>query len=349
MSKAAAQGMAAGAVPALLLCSKLHPLETEAAAGVCEELTAAGSWQLPGSSGAAPAAAQRAAVAAHLLGQLTEAGALAPDRHADLVWSMALASMEALRHIFKQKAPAQEVGLKHGRQGSANVQGQITFVVHMLTMRKSTALSKADVVLLCCAKQAAALEGQLRGYLDGLLGDAISSMPDQAKAAHAGSQGRPEAIAKFGTAVLRHRIDSPAALRTLRRFLAALLPAGESEEDEDMASDAPGAHLHSCLVLTAYMNCALKPRKENFTVYQCDRFHVCCPHVTSGDEGSAALAQLAGTLMQLLMSHSRFLPLLLSNPGGCLPPLPKAVAALQAPMASLLPVLDADLQQLQVG
>ena len=70
---------------------------------------------------------------------------------------------------------------------------------------------------------------------------------------------------------------------------------------------------------------------------------------TAGGEGSAALAQLASTLMQLLMSHSRFLPLLLSNPGACPPALPKLVLAMQTPMASLLPVLDAEVQQDQVG
>ena len=69
----------------------------------------------------------------------------------------------------------------------------------------------------------------------------------------------------------------------------------------------------------------------------------------SGDEGPAALAQLASVLMQLLMSHSRFLPLLLSNPGACPPPLPRLVLALQTPMASLLPVLDAEVQLSKVS
>ena len=56
-------------------------------------------------------------------------------------------------------------------------------------------------------------------------------------------------------------------------------------------------------------------------------------------ETHAALAQLAATVMQLLLAHSRFQPLMRS---ACAPPLPKLASELQTPMASLLPVIDAD-------
>jgi hypothetical protein len=56
-------------------------------------------------------------------------------------------------------------------------------------------------------------------------------------------------------------------------------------------------------------------------------------------EARAALARLAATLMQLLLAHSRFGPMVRS---AAAPPLPKLAAELQAPLASLLPVVDAD-------
>ena len=241
-SKAAGEALAAGAVPALLLCTRLQPLEPDRAASLCEELTAEGSWQLPGSS-SAPSAAQRAAVAAHLLKQLTEAGVLGVDRRADLVWRMALASMDTLRRIFKHKAPGPEVRSKQRKNGillAGTRQGWVHRILPGQVPAKRFPLKYANGTVFF---QAAALEIQLRGSLDGLLGDSISSMPNRAKAAHAASQGRQEAITKFGMAVLKHRIDSPAALQTLRRFLAALLPSDEPEEDDDMVSDTPGAIL----------------------------------------------------------------------------------------------------------
>ncbi len=51
---------------------------------------------------------------------------------------------------------------------------------------------------------------------------------------------------------------------------------------------------------------------------------------------------MAARLAELLMSHSRFVNMMLRNPGDTPPPLPKLAASLQRPLSSTLPLVELD-------
>jgi hypothetical protein len=71
---------------------------------------------------------------------------------------------------------------------------------------------------------------QLRGYLEGFVGDTLAELPNQERETPVFTE-----LAKkgegFATAVLRRRFDDPGSLRLIRRFLAALLPSEEASSD----------------------------------------------------------------------------------------------------------------------
>ncbi|KAK9836971.1 hypothetical protein WJX81_003433 [Elliptochloris bilobata] len=143
-----------------------------------------------------------------------------------------------------------------------------------------------------CA-QGKALERQLAGYLDGCLGDALAALPDQARRVALFARLVAGAGA-LGTAALRHRFEDPAALRTLRRLLAALLPADDGDDEN--------------------------------------------PADVAGSEGSRATARVAAELLIRVVGHSRFVSAVARRDAA----LPPAAARLQAPLESLLPVVEDD-------
>ncbi|BDA47572.1 probable nucleolar pre-ribosomal-associated protein 1 at C-terminar half [Coccomyxa sp. Obi] len=57
---------------------------------------------------------------------------------------------------------------------------------------------------------------------------------------------------------------------------------------------------------------------------------------------SAEVAIMAARLAELLISHSRFVPMMLCNPGDTPLPLPKLAASLQRPLTSMLPLVELD-------
>ncbi|CAL8471989.1 g11531 [Coccomyxa elongata] len=57
---------------------------------------------------------------------------------------------------------------------------------------------------------------------------------------------------------------------------------------------------------------------------------------------SAEVAKMAARLAELLISHSKFVPTMLRNPGDTPPPLPKLAASLQRPLTSTLPLVELD-------
>ncbi len=66
---------------------------------------------------------------------------------------------------------------------------------------------------------------------------------------------------------------------------------------------------------------------------------ICC---VAGELKSSEIARTAAKLAELLISHSQFVPMMLSNPGDCPPPLPKLAANLQQPLSSILPLVELD-------
>ena len=62
----------------------------------------------------------------------------------------------------------------------------------------------------------------------------------------------------------------------------------------------------------------------------------------TGGVKSGELARTAASLAELLMSHSKFVPMMLSNPGDCPPPLPRLAANLQQPLSSIFPLVELD-------
>lgn len=99
---------------------------------------------------------------------------------------------------------------------------------------------------LRCVMQVSSLERELCSYLHDVLGPAISAVPHQAKAAHAAAS--EAALLKLAVAVLRHRFETPAMLRTLRCLLGALRPRGHAARgiaDAGSGAAKPGRALQS--------------------------------------------------------------------------------------------------------
>lgn len=65
----------------------------------------------------------------------------------------------------------------------------------------------------------------------------------------------------------------------------------------------------------------------------------------TGPRRSAVVAQTAATLAELLMSHSRMVPMVMTELGESPPPLPKAAAGIQLPLVSLLPLVELDIEE----
>ena len=66
---------------------------------------------------------------------------------------------------------------------------------------------------------------QLSAFIDTVAGNYLAALPDDLRASPAFMPLADE-LAAFGTATLRSRLDNPAAVKLLRRFVAALLPSG---------------------------------------------------------------------------------------------------------------------------
>lgn len=82
------------------------------------------------------------------------------------------------------------------------------------------------------------LEEQLRGYVDGWLGNAVAALPDEERGTPAFAQ-LAQSFEGLLVAVLRHRFNDPSWLRLIRRFAAALLP----EAGDDALGEGPPSRL----------------------------------------------------------------------------------------------------------
>lgn len=142
----------------------------------------------------------------------------------------------------------------------------------------------------------------------------------------------------LGTAVLRHRLAAAAgsgseaaqgaeaagvaALRVLRRFLAALLPDDEEEggaaDGESDSSSEDGSDSEGDVEMRD------GPQRQQ----------------RQGAVGNPEAASAALQLLQRLLGHSRFLPAMRAT-AACPPPLPPPALALPRPLASLLPLAAA--------
>lgn len=78
------------------------------------------------------------------------------------------------------------------------------------------------------------LEQQLRGDVDGWLGNAVAALPDEERGTPAFAQVAQSFEGLVVTA-LRHRFNDPSWLRLIRRFAAALLP----EAFDDLSGETP--------------------------------------------------------------------------------------------------------------
>jgi hypothetical protein len=78
---------------------------------------------------------------------------------------------------------------------------------------------------------------------------------------------------------------------------------------------------------------------EKYPALQNDYCAVLC---STGVIRSTDISHLAGNVAELLILHSRFMPLMLCNPGSCPPPLPKLASSLTQALPSLLPLVDLD-------
>lgn len=91
---------------------------------------------------------------------------------------------------------------------------------------------------------------QMATDIDTWIGDAIAAMPLSARQPSGALSALAQPVLKFATAVLKHRLHDAACIKLLRRFLAALLPAGESESEDD---DGRQGWMHtesvSCLMI----------------------------------------------------------------------------------------------------
>ena len=160
----------------------------------------------------------------------------------------------------------------------------------------------------------AGLEAQLLELMDGPVGDAVAALPTSQRGSPAFADLARTVCGGLCTAVLRHRMGDVRAVRLIRRFAAALLPddggdggsdgSTDGDTDSDMEVDGGGS---------------------------------------GGREAveSEAVASAAVDLLQRLMAHSRFLPLMRSAAASP-PALAPAVQALPRPLASLLPLAEAD-------
>lgn len=194
----------------------------------------------------------------------------------------------------------------------------------------------------------ARLEQQLLSLLDGPVGDAVAALPAPQRGTAAFTELATTAAGTLGTAVLRYRLAAGAevapggseaavtaaagvaALRVLRRFMAALLPE-EGEEGEEAGSDSSSSSSSSDEEGSSSDEDSDSDAPAG---RRASRGHTAL-QLSSPQVASAALQ-----LLQRLLGHSRFLPAMRAA-GASPPPLPPAAQAQARPLVSLLPLAAA--------
>ncbi|GAB4818251.1 hypothetical protein N2152v2_005297 [Parachlorella kessleri] len=220
------------------------------------------------------------------------------------------------------------------------------------------------------------LEALLLSHLDGALGDAVAALPAAERATPTFAR-LAEAACGLGTAVLRHRFADAVAMRTLRRFMAALLPddsaelaaGGESdglqgpasrEEAKEPAKLQGGRVGSSKGVPTvdggktstdsgqddeATPSSSDDSEDEGTSDSEGGRLGGAAqpaaklPGSSSGSLHNPLVAASALELLQRVMTHSRFVAAMRAG-GGCPPALPAGAEDLPRPLQSLLPLAE---------
>jgi hypothetical protein len=180
------------------------------------------------------------------------------------------------------------------------------------------------------------LEAELLRLLDGPVGDAVAALP-AARRAGGAFRGLSAAACRFGGEVMRHRSADVAAVRVLRRLMAALLPA---EDDDGGGGGGGGAAAAAGGGSSSSGASSSASDSDNDSDSDSD----------SGSDGggaaegidNAGVASDAAQLFSLVLAQPQLVPAMRA-PAASPPPLPPAAHALPRPLHSLLSLAEAPL------